>query len=330
MDSIRNSVLVLVAILLMGAFGYMGLEGYSFLDGLYMTVITLTTVGYQEVVPLGTGGKIFTIILIFVGVSFVVYVFGKVTQAVVEGGLKKVFGRITMDKKMAHLHGHYIVCGFGRIGKVICKSLKDGGKDFVVIDNNPDEIQNIYESKYMFVKGEAADDAVLVEAGVERAKGLIAVVSSDAENVYITLSAKELNPDLFVMGRSSGKEGADTKLLRAGADKVISPYYIGARQMANMLLKPTVVDFFDKTVHAGDLGLRMEELLVPESSSYVHMTLMDSGIRKDYDSIVVAIKRKGDDSQMIFNPSHLTKIEAGDVIILLGDSVNIKRFERAL
>lgn len=330
MSSIKSSILILLAILVMGTIGYMGIEGSSFLDGLYMTVITITTVGFQEVMPLGNSGKIFTIILIFVGVSFVLYVFGRITEAVVEGGLRKAFGRINMDKKLARLHEHYIVCGYGRIGKVICQSLHDKKKPFVVIENNPEEIKEINRQGYMFVEGEAADDETLMKAGVKYAKGLIAVVSSDAENVYITLSAKELNRALFVMGRTTGKEGAETKLLRAGADKVISPYYIGARQMANMLLKPTVVDFLDLTVHAGDLGLRMEELSVPEKSRYVGLTLMESGIRKDYDIIVVAIKRRGDDAKMIFNPSHLTQIEAEDIIILLGESANINRFESEL
>jgi len=330
MGSIQRSVCILVAILLMGALGYMGIEGSTFLDGLYMTVITITTVGYQEVVPLSNGGKIFTIFLIFIGVSFVLYVFGKMTEAVVEGGLKKTFGRINMDKKLAKLQNHYIVCGFGRIGKVICKSLVDSKKGLVIIENNPEEIKKIEQEGYIFLEGDAADDEVLMQAGVKHAKGLIAVVSSDAENVYITLSAKELNPSLYVMGRTSGKAGAETKLLRAGANKVISPYDIGARQMANILLKPTVVDFLDLTVHAGDLGLRLEELIVPETSRYVNLTLMDSGIRKDYDIIVVAIKRKGDKAQMSFNPSHLTEIKAGDIIIVLGDSANIKRFEDEL
>ena len=330
MNPIKSSLLILTAILFMGTFGYMGLEGSTFLDGLYMTVITITTVGFQEAVPLDGVGKIFTIILILVGVSFVLYVFGKITEAVVEGGLKKAFGRINMDKKLARLNDHYIVCGYGRIGKVICKSLKDSNKSLVVIENDPDEIKAITQQGYMFIEGEAADDDILMKAGVKYAKGLIAVVSSDAENVYITLSAKELNPDLFVMGRTSGKEGAETKLIRAGADKVISPYYIGARQMANMLLKPTVVDFLDLTVHAGDLGLRMEELTVPETSKYVNKTLMESGIRKDYDIIVVAIQRKGDEAEMIFNPSHLTEIEADDIIILLGETANINRFESEL
>ncbi len=329
MRNLKLACLILVSILTVGTLGYMGIEGCSFLDGLYMTVITITTVGFGEVFPLGPAGKVFTIGLIFVGVTFVLYVFGKVTETVVEGGLRKAFGRINMDKKLAKIGGHYIVCGFGRIGKVICQSLKDDHREFVVVESSPEEIKAIGALGYLFVEGEAADDDTLLKAGIQRAKGLIAAVSSDAENVYIIMTAKDLNRELFVMGRSSGKQGADTKILRAGADKVISPYYIGARQMANMVLRPTVTDFLDLTVHAGALGLRLEELLIPESAAFANQTLMDSGIRKKYELIVVAIKRQGK-TEMLFNPSHLTVLKPGDTIIVLGDNEDINRLRAEL
>ncbi len=329
MRNLKLACLILVSILAVGTLGYMGIEGCSFLDGLYMTVITITTVGFGEVFPLGPAGKVFTIGLIFVGVTFVLYVFGKVTETVVEGGLRKAFGRINMDKKLARIGDHYIVCGFGRIGKVICQSLKDDHREFVVVESSPEEIKAIGALGYLFVEGEAADDDTLLKAGIQRAKGLIAAVSSDAENVYIIMTAKDLNRELFVMGRSSGKQGADTKILRAGADKVISPYYIGARQMANMVLRPTVTDFLDLTVHAGALGLRLEELVIPESAVLANKTLMDSGIRKKYELIVVAIKRQGK-TEMLFNPSHLTVLKPGDTIIVLGDNEDINRLRAEL
>ncbi len=329
MKKVNVALAILGSILTVGTFGYVILEGYTVLDGLYMTVITITTVGFREMGPLSSAGKVFTICLILCGVSFVLYVFGEITEAVVEGGVRKVFRRMKMNKQIGDLEGHYIVCGHGRIGQVISQSLSDNDREFVVIESDALEISKISKIGYLYVEGEASDDDVLLKAGIQKAKGLIAVVSSDAQNVYITLSAKELNRDLFVMGRSSGKKGADKKLIRAGANKVISPYYIGARQMANMILRPTVIDFLDLTVHANDLGLMLEELVVPASASIANMSLMDSGLRKEYDLIVVAIKRKGQE-QMVFNPSHLTIIEPGDTIIILGESTHIKRLEKSL
>lgn len=320
--------LLLVSILFFGTSGYMLIEGASLLDGLYMTVITITTVGYGETVNLSPEGRLFTIALIFIGVSFVLYMFGKITEAVVEGGLKKIFGRLNMEKKIAKLEGHYIVCGFGRIGKVICKTFAAGKRPFVVVDNDPKEIGNLDELGYLFLEGEASDDAVLIKAGIKKAKGLIAVVSTDAENVYIILSARGLKSDLFILARSSGEKSADTKLLRAGADKVISPYYIGGTRMAQVVVRPTVIDFIDLTLHAGELGLRLEELVVSENSGFCHMSLQETGIRKDFDVIVVAIKREH--GEMQFNPTPQSVIMPNDTLIVLGEHDNMKLLEKKL
>ena len=320
--------LLFLSIIIFGTEGYVIIEGCSFLDGLFMTMITITTVGFSEVIPLSPNGKLFTMLLIVLGVGFVMFVFGKITEAVVEGGLGAVYGRMHMNKKVAKLKNHYIVCGFGRIGRVICKLLHEDNRPFVVIDNDPKEIKIIEEQGYRFLEGEAANDEILIRAGLKKAKGLIAVVSSDADNVFIVLSARGLNADLFIMARSSGIEGVETKLLRAGADKVISPYYIGGCRMAQLLLRPTVTDFIDLTVHGGELGLRLEELVVHNNSQIVDKSLMDSGIRKNYDLIVVAIKRiKGD---MIFNPNPHTKIKDGDTLVLLGQYEKIKELEKEI
>ncbi len=320
--------LLFLSIILFGTSGYVIIEECSFLDGLFMTMITITTVGFSEVIPLSPIGKIFTIVLIVLGVGFVMFVFGKITEAVVEGGLRTVYGRMNMNKKVAKLKNHYIVCGFGRIGKVICKLLHEDNRPFVVIDNDPKEIKMIEEQGYLFLEGEAASDEILIKAGLKKAAGLIAVVFSDADNVFIVLSARGLNADLFIMARSSGIEGVETKLLRAGADKVISPYYIGGCRMAQLLLRPTVTDFIDLTVHGGELGLRLEEVAVHSNSQVVDKSLIDSGIRKKYDLIVVAIKRiKGD---MIFNPNLHTKIKIGDTLVLLGQYEKIKELEKEI
>lgn len=319
---------MLASILLFGTVGYMNIEGGNFIDSLYMTVITITTVGYREAVELSPQGKIFTMVLILFGVGFVLYVFGKITETVVEGGVQTILIRMKLKKKVAKLKNHFIVCGFGRIGKVICKILHENNRPFVVIENNPEEIPVINELGYLVLEGEASDDEVLMRAGVKRAKGLIAVASSDAGNVYISLSARGLNRELFIMARSSGEEGAETKLLRAGADKVISPYFIGACRMAQFVVRPTVIDFIDLTVGAGQLGLRMEELTISDKSAYIDITLQKSGIRQKYDLIVVAIKRKG--GEMMFNPTPQTEILSGDTLIVLGEHEQIKEFEGEL
>ena len=322
------ALIMLVAILSFGTFGYMFIEHSSFVDSLYMTMITISTIGYGEIFPLSTTGRIFTMVLILVGVGFVMYMFSKITEAVVGGELRALYGRLNMKKKVFELSDHYIICGFGRIGRVICHLLKDADKPFVVIENDPDVVQELADLNYLFLDGEASSDDTLLEAGVERAKGLISVVSTDADNVYITLSARGLNNDLYIMARSSGTDGGETKLLRAGANRVISPYYIGACRMAQQILRPTVTDFIDLTVHSGDLGLRMEELTVSDHGSVLNTTVKDSNIRRDYNLIVVAIKR--DQGEMLFNPNPNSMILKNDTLIVLGDYTKIKELEKII
>jgi voltage-gated potassium channel len=328
MKKILIAIANLFGILIVGTAGYMVLEHSSLLDGLFMTVITITTVGYSETIPLSTAGRYFTIFLIMVGAGLVLYLFGKITEAMVEGGLQTYMGRKTMNKKVAGLKDHFIVCGFGRIGKVICQILHENKRPFVVIENDPAEVLTIEDVGYLVIEGDAASDETLEKAGVKKAKGLIAVVSSDANNVYIILSAKGLNPKLFVLARSSGEDGTETKLLRAGADKVISPYFIGATRMAQIIVRPTVIDFIDLAVNAGELGLRIEELYVSDKAKLLNMSLLDSGIRKDHDLIVVAIKREH--GEMLFNPSPQALILQGDILVVLGEQDHINALTRKL
>lgn len=328
MQKILFAVFILIVILGIGTSGYMLIENGSFLDSLYLSVITITTVGYGEIIPLSPAGRYFTICLILVGVGFVLYLVGEVTESMVEGGLRKIMGRNNMEKKVASLKDHYIVCGFGRIGKVICKNFKENRLPFVVVESDPLEVEKIDELGYLALSGNASSDEILLKAGIKVARGLIAVVSSDAENVYIILSARGLNTKLFIMARSSGAEGSETKLLRAGADKVISPYFIGACRMAQLVMQPTVVDFLDLAVHGGELGLRLEELRVSGRSALADKRLQDSGLRKNYDLIVVAIKREG--GEMQFNPKPQTVILPGDILVVLGEHEQIKALEKLL
>ena len=325
----RNLILIVIffiTILLAGTLGYVVFEDTSFWDSMYLAAMTLTTVGYGDIVPLHPEGKVFTVFLVFTGVGLVLYAFSKFAETMVEGGLRNILERRKMKKKVALLRDHYIVCGYGRIGKIICQILKENKRHFVVIEKNEEEVKNIEADGFFALFGEASDDEILLDAGIKIAQGLIAVVSSDADNVFIILTARGLNPGLFIMARSSETLGADRKLMRAGASKVISPYYIGARRMAQLIVRPTVIDFIDLTMHAGELGLRMEELVVTEKALFANKKLIDSGIRQKHDIIVVAIKREGE--EMHFNPGPDTTILAGDILVILGEHDQISELEK--
>lgn len=325
MTKLLSSLVASIALLLFGTFGYMFIEGASFDDGLYMTMITVTTVGYGETIHLSAPGRYFTMVLILLGVGFVMFIFKEMTETVVAGGLQKALGARKMSKKLGKVTDHFIVCGYGRIGEVICRLLARHGRTFVVIENGDAELRTIQEHGYLCVPGDASDDDVLLLAGVKRAKGLIGVVSSDSDNLYITLSARSLNPDLYIITRSSGDMRAKSKFKRAGADKVISPYDIGATRMANLILKPAVVDFIDLAVAGNELGLSMEEIRVTSRSKILGKPLMDSGLRKVYNLIVVSIKRA--DGQSIFNPTPDSVIMEGDVLIVLGEKDQVNALE---
>jgi len=328
MKKIIAGIFILIIILIYGTSGYMFLEDMSLTDSIYMTVISITTVGFSEVRPLSPAGKYFTVILIFGGVGFFLYMVSLITEAMLAGGLHTFLGRKNMEKKLNVMKDHYIVCGFGRIGKVISKILHENNRPFMIIENNPEEIAAIKELGYLVLEGDSTNDDMLNKAHIMDAKSLIAVTSSDADNVYIILSARGLKSEIYILARSSGKKGAETKLLRAGANKVFSPYEIGARRMAQSLLRPTVIDFIDLTVHEGELGLRLEELQVSDEATFADKTLMDSGIRSEHDLIVVAIKRlKG---EMLFNPNPNTEILPGDILVVLGEHLNIQALEKKL
>jgi len=328
MKKILISIFILVMILIYGTSGYMLIEDSSLTDAVYMTVISITTVGFSEVIPLSPAGKYFTMILIFGGVGLFLFIVSLITQAMVEGGLQTFLGRRHMEKKLAGMKDHYIVCGFGRIGKVISKILHENKRTFLIIENNPDEIKSIEELGYLVLDGDSTSDDTLLKAHINEAKALIAVTSSDADNVYIILSARGQNPNIYILARSSGKKGAESKLLRAGANKVFSPYEIGARRMAQSLVRPTVIDFIDLTVHDGELGLRLEELRVSDKATFANKSLMESGIRSEYDLIVVAIKREK--GEMLFNPNPGTEILPNDILVVLGEHDNIQGLEKKL
>jgi voltage-gated potassium channel len=320
-------LLIFSLILAGGCLGYILIEGWEGFDALYMTITTLTTVGFQEVHPLSRSGRIFTLFLILFGVGFFLYFLGSITGMVVQGTLKDIVGRRKLDKQINQISGHYIICGFGRIGRTVTQLLKEKPFEVVVIEKNPDYIPTFQEKSLLYVLGEATSEEHLLKAGITRAKGLVAAASSDADNVYITLTARGINPDLFILARAA-EESSIKNLTRAGADKVISPYDIGARRMANTILRPTVIDFIELAVHNRNLDLQMEELVIGSHSNIKDTTLMESAIRRDHNLIVVAIKKKS--GEMIFNPSSQAKLQEGDTLVALGDRENLNRLEKRL
>ena len=318
---------ILVIILLVGTVGYRQLEDWSFLDSLYMTVISITTVGYGEVGEVSDAGRVFTIFIIFTGIGIIAYILGMVAQAMVELQVRSIIGRRKLGLKMKALKNHYIVCGFGRIGKIIAGEMKAYKIPMVVIDNTPEEREFLEAEEIPFIIGDATVEEVLVEARIEKAKGLVSVVASDADNLFITMSARGLNPKLFILARSD-QEHTEKKLLRAGANKVVSPYLLGGHKMAQSIIKPAVTDFIEFTVHDRKIGLGMEELTVSEKSRLNGVSLIDSGIRQDMDVIIVAIRKK--EGEMKFNPSSESAIEAEDTLIALGKKDDLARLGKIL
>lgn len=330
MDNIKNlilSFLLTLFIIFIGTTGYIIIEGWNILDALYMTVITLTTVGYGEVHDVSKMGRIFTIFLVFFGFGFIIYVAGAVVQFMVEGRIRTILGRKILDRKINRLKNHYIVCGYGRIGRVLCKRLIIEPIDLVVVESNEDLVPVMEEDNVLYVFGDAADETNLLKAGIKRAKGLVAVLATDADNVFLVLTARQVNPDLNIIARA-GREESKAKLLAAGANTVESPYDKGAISMAQRIIRPTVTSFLDFAFANKRKDIQMEEIPVSASSNLVNIMLKDSGIRQNYNLILIAIKKP--DGSMLFNPSFETKIQPDDTVIAVGENENLNKLKKIL
>ncbi|MBW2474826.1 MAG: potassium channel protein [Deltaproteobacteria bacterium] len=328
MDPVRHlrfSIAALVTVIAFGTLGYAMIEDWQAFDALYMTIITLATVGFREVHELSPEGKIFTIVLIISGTGIIAYTLSSLIQFTLEGQLRKILGRKKLESRIGKLRDHYIICGYGRIGHLICREFQSRPTPFVVVEQNPNHIERLEREGYMYVEGDATDDETLQAAGIEHAKGLITAVTSDTDNVYITLTARGLNPKLFILARA-GEEGAEKKLMRAGASKVISPYTIGASRMAQAILRPSVVDFIELATASEHLALQIEEIRIAANSVLAGKNLINSGIRQSMGIIIVGIKES--DGKMTFNPPPEKNIEPNSVLIILGERPAISKLEK--
>lgn len=318
-----QALLFILACILVGTIGYMVIEGYSFIDALWMTTITLTTVGYGLIRPLSSVGTYFTIFLAYIGMGLILYALGLLGALIIEGDLFNILGRKKMKQEIAKLNNHIIVCGAGRVGKQVIERLRKEGTPFIVIEQDEELFNNLVEDNILAVRGDASIEDVLRKAGIERARGLVSAIPGDANNVFVTLTAKEINPSITVVARAERKE-SEAKLYRAGADKVVSPAIIGGQRMAISIVKPVSVDFVDTLVCVEDVELEIEELLISQDSILIGKNLRNSGIRENTGTMVVAIQRQG---QLKANPLPDEILQTGDLLIAIGTRQQLQKLE---
>lgn len=309
----------LPAIAFIGTGGYMILEGWRFTDALYMTVITLSTVGFGEVSPLSPEGRLFTTGLIVAGVAAVAYLFSAISQHVVSGELHGTLRRRHMEQKIESLNGHFIVCGFGQVGSQVVKSLQQQGKECVVIETDTDGLES---EVIQFITGNAEDDDMLKDAGIKRATGLVAATGDDASNLFITVSAHTLNKDLTIVARANHAT-SEAKLRYGGATHVISPHMLGGQRIATQLLYPSVTDFLDVVMHSGDLELCLQEFSLAPDCDLQGKTVAEGQVRQKTGTNILAIRRS-DGGNVVTNPPSELRFEPGDVLIALGTPEQLK------
>lgn len=305
---------ILVIVFVIGSVGYHLIEGMRFFDGFYMTFITITTIGFSELTNLSEAGRILTMVIFVMGIGVISYIASQTTQLIFES---EIFRKRAMKKQLEKMNQHYIVAGYGRIGHRIAEVLQEANIPVVVIENQESTIDRIREDKLLYVAGDAQDESTLKEAGVERAKGLICALSRDQDNVFVTLIGRELNPDIFILVRTNQHQNTK-KILRAGANKVISPYEIGADRMANVILRPNVDQFMERILGGTTQDHVFDEVKIFEGSELAGKTLAEAQIRQKYFVVIIAIIPE-DKENIKFNPGSKDKISVGDSLIVLGD-----------
>ncbi|BCS86983.1 potassium transporter TrkA [Pseudodesulfovibrio sediminis] len=313
-------------IFLVGIGFYMGYEHWDFTSAFYMVVITLSTVGFMEVNPLSEEGRIFTAFIIMGGVGGFVYIAGAFAQILIDGRLQILWGKHKMMKEISRLRNHFIICGYGRIGSIVVQEITAEGHDIVVIEQNAELIDKMEQDGILCLDGDATSDEVLLSAGLLQANSLISALSSEAANVYVTLTARQLNPDISIVARAGDKTHI-SRLELAGADRVVLPHFIGGLRMAQNVLRPTVTNFMELAVRGG-IDLQMEELKVSPTSALVDKNLIESKIRPNYNLIIIAIKK--DSGEMVFNPGPKEVINADDTLIAVGNRKNLSEIKEIL
>lgn len=319
---LRTAAALLVFTIALGIGGYMILEGWNLGDAVWMTIISISTVGFGEIRPLSAAGRVLTSLIIVSGLASVAFVGGQVVQVIAD---RTSHRRIRTMRAISRMRDHTIVCGFGRMGREVCQNLADEGQSFVVVERDPVLEADLQALGYRYVIGDASEDAVLRDAGIDRARGLVAIVSSDAENVFATLTAKALNPALTVVARAVG-EMTEHKLRTAGADRVIKPYELVSRRISQLVVRPAIVEFVDTIARSGDRDITLEEVQVAPASALVGRALRDSPIRSGLNIIVVAIRRSN--GELAYNPGPDVEIDSGDALIAIGPPQDLVQLTR--
>lgn len=311
---IERALAVLALVLVAGTIGYVAL-GFSLLDALYQTVTTISTVGFREVRPLSAGGKVYTIALILLGTGAALYTFGVLLEALIEGHLRQLLEARRMARDINDMAGHVIICGWGRVGRASADYLTAAGHRIVVIDRDPNRIDGI---EYAHVRGDVTDDLVLMAAGIRQAHALIAALDTDADNVYVTLSSRALRPDLVIIARARN-DASKSKLVRAGADRVVNPQLLGGHRMASYALQPHVAEFLEGVLHDESLDYRIEQIEIGHASDLAGKQLRETRLAEDSGVQFLAIRRAGE-SAFVANPTPDTVVEPGAVLIVVGTS----------
>jgi voltage-gated potassium channel len=326
----RRFLLILVAILatlLIGTVGFTTIEHYPPFDAFYMTLTTMTTVGYMEIHPLSHIGRVFNSFLIFFGVTTIFIAIGAMTQSIIELEFGDAIGKRRNKRMIDKLKDHYIICGYGRVGRGAADELRHAGVPFVIVDINPERVERAIVAGLLAVAADSTRDETLRLVGIDKARGLVAALATDADNLFVLLSAKGLNPRIYVATRAA-EEGAEAKMRRAGADAVFAPYAITGHRLAQSLLRPHVVQFLDFTTKDIGMDISLEQVRVAPSSEMVAKSLKEMRLGSDFGVIVMAIRTA--DGRMLFNPTADSTVKAGDYLIVMGRQENLRTLEMAI